>query len=200
MKRASLASLLATVLALCGAALAADPVPVKITQGPRVEYTSSNSAIIAWSTDRPASSVVHYGVNGGLDQTARSPYTSGTHRVTVRNLQPGTNYSFQVESGQARGNGSDVRSGVMTFATRGVANPNGTPTGVNNDHRRDHDHDADDRRRNDGDHDADDQEKKDNGKHKGWYKNKNKDKDKAEKQKEKDENKKDKDKDGDHDH
>ncbi len=178
---------LALLLTLSSGAFAARN-PVDITDGPRVEYTSANSAIIAWSTNAPSSSVVRYGANGRLDQTARAPYTSGTHRVTIRGLNPGTTYSFVVDSGQAMGTGTNVRSGMMTFSTRGAGNYGGNYRGApygatssafpRRDVDRDHDFDNDASRPN---------QPHDNGKHKGWYKSKNKVRDK------------DKDKDKDHD-
>ncbi len=173
--RFKLTSLLTLLCALSLNAFAAGK-PVTITDGPRVEFTNASSAVIAWSTSAPSSSVVRYGTNGSnLDKAARSPYTAGTHRVTIRGLRPGSTYSFMVDSGQARGTGSEAKSGLMTFATKA----SGTGVGgvrqdrdADRDKRHDGDHDADNTDRDhDGDHDGD-KDHQDKGKHKGWKKGK----------------------------
>lgn len=91
---------------------------VQITHGPLVEQVSPNSVVIAWTTDRPSSSVVMYGTDpNNLTQRAEAPWGQTTHRVTVQSLQPKTGYYFQVQSGQAEGTGQTVQSqpfGVLT--------------------------------------------------------------------------------------
>lgn len=98
---------------------------VKIIDGPRVEGTTSNSAVIAWTTNEASSSVLRYGTNpNSLNQTAESPYadTEGankqTHRVHINNLQPHTTYYFAVDSGQGEGTGTEAKSNVSTFTTK----------------------------------------------------------------------------------
>jgi phosphodiesterase/alkaline phosphatase D-like protein len=90
--------------------------------GPRVESTGANSAVIAWTTNARGSSIVHYGTNpNALNQTAESPYTQQgqTHRVDIKNLQPNTTYYFAVDSGQGFGTGTDARSQTGQFQTKG---------------------------------------------------------------------------------
>jgi phosphodiesterase/alkaline phosphatase D-like protein len=98
---------------------------VKITDGPRVEGTTSNSAVIAWTTNEASSSVIRYGTNpSSLTQTAEAPYadTEGankqTHRVHINNLQPHTTYYFAVDSGQGEGTGTQAQSSVSQFSTK----------------------------------------------------------------------------------
>src|SRR3954470_5574418 len=92
---------------------------VQITKGPVVEHTSADSAVIAWSTNESASTVVKYGTDqNNLDQTAQAPWGGLTHRVTIKNLEPGKTYYFQVQSGQAQG-GSSAMGQVGTFQTQG---------------------------------------------------------------------------------
>jgi len=92
---------------------------VKITQGPRVEHVTSTQAVIAWSTNVSASTVVNYGTDAkSLTERAQTPWGSLTHRVTLKNLQPGKTYYFFVDSGQAQGSGTSVRSGLQQFQTR----------------------------------------------------------------------------------
>ncbi len=93
---------------------------VQITKGPVVEHTDSNSAVIAWSTNVSSSSVVKYGTDqSNLSQTAQMPWGGLTHRVTVKNLEPGKTYYFQVESGQAQGTNTAAKSNVSQFSTKG---------------------------------------------------------------------------------
>jgi len=100
---------------------------VRITSGPVIEHADQNSATVAWSTDREGSTTVEYGTDvNSLNQVAQAPWGAGglTHRVELKNLQPGTRYFFEVETGQARGtNGGQVESRRYTFQTPNVGQP-----------------------------------------------------------------------------
>ncbi|HET9741989.1 MAG TPA: fibronectin type III domain-containing protein [Terriglobales bacterium] len=101
---------------------------VKIINGPKVEGVGDNWAVIAWTTNTGGSSLVHYGTNqSSLSQTAESAYgkaasgaKSETHRVRIKNLQPDTTYYFQADSGQAQGTGTEAKSSVSSFKTKGA--------------------------------------------------------------------------------
>ena len=102
------------------------PQTARITNGPVVEHVDDKSAMIAWSTNVPSSSVVHYGTSRmALAQTAQAPWGQTTHRVELKNLQPNTMYFVRVESGQAQGTGTDVNSAEVSFRTQ----PSGSPRG-----------------------------------------------------------------------
>jgi len=106
-----------TLLLLASVALAQE---VKITKGPVVEHTSADNAIVAWSTNVASSTVVKYGTDqNNLSQTAQAPWGGLTHRVTIKNLEPGKTYYFQVDSGQGQGVGGSAMSEVGTFTTQG---------------------------------------------------------------------------------
>src|SRR5947209_2709792 len=73
----------------------------------KLEQSTDNSAVIAFSTNIPSSTVVAYGTDpNNLDQTAQAPYGGSpedggqTHRVTISNLKPGTTYYWQVRTAQ----------------------------------------------------------------------------------------------------
>lgn len=103
---------------------------VQITQGPMVESTGSNQAVVAWSTNVSAGSQVKYGTNpNNLVQTAQAPWGGMTHRVTIRNLQPNTTYYFQVVSGHAAGSGAMALSQISQFQTQGSQGTNAGNTG-----------------------------------------------------------------------
>lgn len=96
------------------------PQNVEITKGPRVESVTENTAEIAWSTNVSASTLVRYGTDvRKLTSTAQEPWGGLTHRVTIRNLRPGTTYYFQVESNQGQGTGTKATSDVVPFTTKG---------------------------------------------------------------------------------
>lgn len=46
------------------------------------------------------------------------PWGGFTHRVYLKNLQPGTKYFFQAESAKAQGTGTSAIADVMAFETR----------------------------------------------------------------------------------
>jgi phosphodiesterase/alkaline phosphatase D-like protein len=128
-------SLLALVVALALFTFAqeARAQNVQITQGPVVEKTTSDSAIIAWSTNVNASSAVYYGIDrNNLDQSAQAPWGGLTHRVTIMNLKPNTTYFYRVQSAHAQGTGTEALSEISQFQTTGgqaSANPAGSSSG-----------------------------------------------------------------------
>jgi len=84
-----------------------------ITAGPTIQTIAPNSAVIGWSTQAPASSIVRYGTDpNSLNQTAQAPWGSTNHQVILTNLQPNTHYYFEVLSSQARG--ANVANAVAT--------------------------------------------------------------------------------------
>ncbi len=77
---------------------------VRITNGPIIEEADGNHARIAWTTNIQGSTRVTYGTDmGNMSKLAEAPWGAGglTHRVELKNLQPGTTYYFQAETGQA---------------------------------------------------------------------------------------------------
>ena len=93
--------------------------PIRITDGPRIEFLGRTRAVVAWTTDKPSSTVVKYGTSAtSLTQTAEQPWGQTTHRVTINGLQPGATYYFAVQSGQAQGgNGAMAQSQPAMFQT-----------------------------------------------------------------------------------
>ena len=101
---------------------------VKITKGPVVEHTGEHTAVVAWSTNRSASTIVRYGTDpNNLDRTAQMPWGGLTHRVDIKNLQPGTRYYFKIDSGHAQGNGTAAMSSVEQFTTQGGQSASAKP-------------------------------------------------------------------------
>jgi phosphodiesterase/alkaline phosphatase D-like protein len=75
---------------------------VWITNGPVIEYLTSNKAQIAWSTNKPSTGDVKFGTGFDMNQTATATSSGNTHRAVLNNLQPNTVYIFQAESGQGQ--------------------------------------------------------------------------------------------------
>jgi hypothetical protein len=91
---------------------------VSITNGPVIEEADGNHARIAWTTNIQGSTRVTYGTDmGNMNKLAEAPWGAGglTHRAELKNLQAGTTYYFQVQTGQAAG--SEVESGIFSFRT-----------------------------------------------------------------------------------
>jgi phosphodiesterase/alkaline phosphatase D-like protein len=115
--RTNLLLILGTLLLFASVTIAQE---IKITKGPVVEHTTADSAIVAWSTNVSASTVVKYGTDrNSLSQTAQAPWGGLTHRVTIKDLDPGKTYFFQVDSGQGQGSGGNTTSDIGTFTTQG---------------------------------------------------------------------------------
>jgi phosphodiesterase/alkaline phosphatase D-like protein len=99
---------------------------LKIIDGPRVEATTDQMAVIAWSTDVESSAIVRYSTdNSKLDQTAMQSWggqktaQSAVHRVVIKGLKPETTYYFEVESAQGWNKSPiPVKSEVHSFTTK----------------------------------------------------------------------------------
>ena len=128
--RVSVLLTLCTVFLFAAFALA-ESKDVKIVKGPVVEHTGEHTAVIAWSTNASASTIVRYGTDANkLDRTAQMPWGGLTHRVTIKDLQPGTTYYFRVDSDHAQGSGTSAQSQTDKSTTQGPQNAsNGSPGG-----------------------------------------------------------------------
>jgi hypothetical protein len=105
-----------------------------ITRGPSIQYADDRSAVISWTTDKPAPNVVYYGrAEGDINQTAEGGAASTEHRVHLANLTPGTRYFFQVDTGQPLGtsmstyNFQTVAAGAAPVYDRMAAQGNTEP-------------------------------------------------------------------------
>src|SRR5215469_2960398 len=92
---------------------------VRIMNRPEIRFGGPGSAVVTWTTNVPASAVIHYGTDPNhLNQVADAPWGGTTHTVAVNNLQRGVDYYFQVESNQAQGTGSGITCPVVHFRPR----------------------------------------------------------------------------------
>ena len=102
---------------------------VEITQGPALESSKDNWAIIRWTSSNPGGDdehfgVVHYGTDeNNLSQMAKSHvrlnqgHPSTVFRVIVNNLKPGTTYYYTVGSTGADGTDDGVQTTAQRFTT-----------------------------------------------------------------------------------
>jgi len=101
-----------------------DITPPVITAGPTVTSIGQTTAIVTWSTDEPASTVVHYGTSSGLGTDATVAGFTVNHQTTLSNLTPGTTYFYVVASTDPDGNGP-TSSAQASFTTAAI--PDTTP-------------------------------------------------------------------------
>jgi phosphodiesterase/alkaline phosphatase D-like protein len=104
---------------------------VQITEGPALESSKDDSAIIRWTSNNPGGTdehfgVVHYGTDpNSLTETAKShirlnPGHSYTvFRVRLDDLKPGTTYYYTVGSMGSNGTNDGTKSTVKQFTTTG---------------------------------------------------------------------------------
>lgn len=78
---------------------------------------STNSATVTWTSSKPATSKVDYGVNTNYDFTSgETTALTTSHRVNLSSLLPKTTYHFRVSSKDGEGN--SVSSADLTFTTQ----------------------------------------------------------------------------------
>ncbi|HWY68664.1 MAG TPA: fibronectin type III domain-containing protein [Terriglobales bacterium] len=135
-------------IALSVASLAQQPTTLRITDGPKVESVSSNSAQIAWTTNAAAGTMLLYGTDqNGIQRSsdrgwpanqiqpsgtnpgmAEVPWGGTTHRIQLTNLQPQTRYYFAVRSTAGENTTGMTTSNVSSFTTRGNGQAQGRET------------------------------------------------------------------------
>lgn len=101
----------------------------RIIRGPVIELANEHLTVIAWVTNNPGGSPVHYGVvHYGTDprdlgQTAKSPTRlNSSHSITVfrvrmDGLKPGTTYYYAVDSMEPDGDDDGLKWSVKHFTT-----------------------------------------------------------------------------------
>jgi len=77
---------------------------------------TETSAVITWTTNKPASSHVEYGKNTDYGLTASSADLTTDHSLTVSNLLPNTAYHFRVTSTDKAGNQASSEDNIFVTA------------------------------------------------------------------------------------
>ncbi len=93
--------------------------PPDFVAPPMVEQVTTNSVVISWRNDEPASAVVRLTSTAG-DSLVEDARSVPDHQLTIDGLTPGTAYGFAVQSIDQSGNVSPYRPG-QPFVTKQLA-------------------------------------------------------------------------------
>jgi hypothetical protein len=77
--------------------------PPVILEGPIITSINNHSATVEWTTDKPADSVIDYGIGEALNLRVSDATLTTDHQLTLVNLQPGQSCSFAVSSTDLNG-------------------------------------------------------------------------------------------------
>lgn len=116
-----IAAVVAAGMAISAAAAGGRAAPLSIVTGPYQMNVTQHSITIMWETNRPASSVVEYGVELPAKLRAEGEGESQIHEVTITDLPAETIFFYRVAS---EAGGEVARSEVHSFMT---AVKEGTP-------------------------------------------------------------------------
>src|SRR5262249_35136104 len=81
-----------------------------------VAFSLSSPPIITWSTNEPATSVVHYGPVAPGTNTISDPALVSSHRVGLPGLAPCSSYAYDVQSSDGGGNTASSPGGGGSYA------------------------------------------------------------------------------------
>ena len=79
-------------------------IPPPVITGVQAIPITATSAVVTWTTDRPATSVVNYGNTTALGLTASDAILVTSHSITLNGLLQGTTYYYEVQSTGEGGN------------------------------------------------------------------------------------------------
>lgn len=88
----------------------------KVELLPTITDINDTSAIVTWTTDVPATSIVNYGATESTDDMINSDTLTTEHRVVLTGLTESTLYYVNVSSVDENGNASETSS-TVTFTT-----------------------------------------------------------------------------------
>jgi hypothetical protein len=92
-----------------------------LARKPYLQTLTPTSAILVWTTDVAAGSVVHYGTSPqDLTKAASAPGTATQHEVKITGLKPSTRYYYNVGSSNGVLAGGDANHYLVTAPTTGT--------------------------------------------------------------------------------
>jgi len=92
-----------------------------LARKPYLQTLTPTSAILVWTTDVAAGSVVHYGTSQqDLTKTASAPGTATQHEVKIAGLKPSTRYYYNVGSSNGVLASEDANHYLVTAPTAGA--------------------------------------------------------------------------------
>lgn len=78
------------------------PLPFAFRVPPHARFVAPDAAVISWETDAPSECRVEFGVGEKFDQQIQETGSKTSHLVTLRNLQPRTQYQYRIRANSAR--------------------------------------------------------------------------------------------------
>lgn len=105
MNRAPLILVPLALGALAGCGPSFDTAAPKITEGPIASVVRDTTITITWLTDERANSLVEYGTTDDFGTVEIDDHYLETHVITIKNLEPETQYFVRVASYDLFGNG-----------------------------------------------------------------------------------------------
>ena len=93
-------------------------IPPPVITGVQAIPITATSAVVTWTTDKPATSVVNYGDTTALGLTASDASLVTSHSVSLGSLDPATTYYYEVQStGEGGNTTSDNNEGAYYTLT-----------------------------------------------------------------------------------
>lgn len=75
-----------------------------VTKGPEVVHSTDTSATIAWETDKPADTIVRFGLGSSVSDAVSNGARTTKHQATITGLTPAATYSLAFASTDLEGN------------------------------------------------------------------------------------------------
>lgn len=76
-----------------------------------MQFPTADSVVVVWETDHPMPGEVHFGRSGAYDHQVQSEVIATRHEVTLRGLDPGSEYGYWIASlGYALGGSGSFRT------------------------------------------------------------------------------------------
>lgn len=95
-----------------------------VIRGPYLQLGTPTSIVVRWRTDSATDSVVRYGPSpSSLESTASDPASTTEHVVTIRGLQPDSQYCYSVGTSSGPLAGGDSGHCFRTSPTPGTRKP-----------------------------------------------------------------------------
>ncbi|KFE63158.1 metallophosphoesterase [Hyalangium minutum] len=69
-----------------------------LTRAPYLQRVGQDTALIAFRLDESCTPEVHYGIQGAVDQVARTGQGGRIHAIELKGLKPGTEYTYEVDA------------------------------------------------------------------------------------------------------
>ena len=93
-------------------------------KGPYLQNLKQTEMTIAWESDTTDVGKVHYGIENSLDKVEKAAESLKVQKVVLKNLEPETEYSYQVEVNKFKSEKNSFRTAVrenssFTFAAYG---------------------------------------------------------------------------------